>query len=450
MKTLSAFLQKGVNVAVLGSGAREHAIANALAESQHCHSVFLMPGNDGAKLLSHAKVRVVPAQVDNFEVLSSQLKEKNVDFVVVGPDDLLALGVVDMLEKEGFVVFGPKRAAAKLEWSKAFAKEVLNECGIPTAASVLLTPGDLPSFAEKISSLDPYPIVLKYDGLALGKGVLIAKDEREAESFLKEVFEEQRFDRAATSRTTEKTVLAERFLTGFEVSLFAVCDGSHYSLFEPACDYKRLLTGNRGPNTGGMGAYSPVPWLSQERCNAMGEKIFKPVLEEMRRRKTPFRGLLYAGLMVRGNDFWVLEFNARFGDPETQALLPRLQSDLAVVLYGAALGELEKALDLAPLRWKPEACVNIVAASRGYPKQPEIGFEIQFDGFRPSERLRLYFAGVKNLDGKLTSSGGRVLGVSQLGATVETALDEALSAMAQISFEGMYYRNDIGRIGDDA
>ncbi|HRK02735.1 MAG TPA: phosphoribosylamine--glycine ligase, partial [Oligoflexia bacterium] len=370
-----------------------------------------------------------------------------------GPDDLLAQGVGDFLEKKDFVVFGPKKAAAKLEWSKAFAKEMMQTCGVPTAESVELTAADLDTFESKLETLLPYPVVLKYDGLALGKGVVIAQNTDEARSFLKEVFEEKKFERVGFESDTKAAapvVLAEEFLTGFEVSLFAICDGKDYALLQPACDYKKLKTGNRGPNTGGMGAYSPVPWLPDARCREIADKIFKPILDEMRARKVTFRGLLYAGLMVRGQDFWVLEFNVRFGDPETQALLPRLSSDLALVLYGAALGELEKALDLAPLRWKSEACVNIVAASRGYPEKPETGFEVHFDGFRPSEQQRLFFAGVRNLDGKIQTSGGRVFGISQLGPTIETALDAALVAMSQVGFEGMYFRSDIGRIGDDA
>lgn len=452
LKTFEKFLETGVCTAVLGSGAREHAIAAKIAESPYCKEVYVLPGNDGVKMALTPKIKTHACDLKDFEDVAKKLRDLEVDFVVVGPDDLLAAGIVDFLDRDEqgeFVVFGPKKAAAKLEWSKAFAKEVMEATGVPTAKSVQLTATDASAFAEKVQPLQPYPIVLKYDGLALGKGVLIAENEQAANDFLKEVFEKKKFERSQTTPSADATVLAEQYLRGFEVSLFAICDGSEYVLLEPACDHKRLLTGNRGPNTGGMGAYSPVPWLQEEQLREMGERIFKPILAEMKRRKASFRGLLYAGLMVSGKDFHVLEFNARFGDPETQAVLPRLKSDLLLVLYGAAQGQLVKALDMAPLRWRQEACVNIVAASRGYPEKPETGFEIQLGGVKTSETTRLFFAGVKSKEGHLVSAGGRVLGISQLAPTVETALDQALGVLSHITFDGMYYRTDIGRIGED-
>jgi phosphoribosylamine--glycine ligase len=231
------------------------------------------------------------------------------------------------------------------------------------------------------------------------------------------------------------------------VSLFALCDGRAFVTLEPACDHKRLSEGNIGPNTGGMGAYSPVPWLTHEYIEKMSKLIFGPLLEKMREAKTPFRGLLYAGLMVRGEEFWVLEFNARFGDPETQAILPRMQSDLLPLLYGIAVSSFERNLDACPLRWKTEACVNIVVASRGYPEKPETGFAIAgLESVGRDTACSLYFAGVRGRDGQLVTSGGRVLGVSALDVSLDLARNRALAALGGVTFEGMSFRRDIGSV----
>jgi phosphoribosylamine--glycine ligase len=361
--------------------------------------------------------------------------------------------MVDDLEAAGLAVFGPRKAAARIESSKSFAKEMMTAAGVPTARSVTLTSADEARLEAAAEALGGYPIVLKYDGLALGKGVRICADPREALEFAREIVEGGRFKKAGSkAKSNEPVIVAEQFLTGHEVSLFALTDGRSYVPLEPACDHKRLSEGNVGPNTGGMGAYSPVPWLSKGEAHAMTEKIFPPLLEKLREAKIPFRGLLYAGLMVKGEEFWVLEFNARFGDPETQAVLPRLKSDLLPLLYGIAHtgstpASFERNFDANPLRWATEACVNIVAASRGYPEKPETGFTISgLENAGRDAACRIFYAGVKAQGTQLVTSGGRVLGVSCMAESLDQARSRAIAVLESMSFEGMSFRRDIGSV----
>jgi phosphoribosylamine--glycine ligase len=442
----NTLLTEPIRVAVVGSGGREHALARKIASSPFCKSVVVLPGNAGMlrdhSIHTRRKISIAQPSTskgdDGFQ---------DIDLVVIGPDDLLAAGMTDELQAKGHLVFGPTKAAAKLEWSKSFAKKILEATGIPSAHHVLLTEKDQERMSEIAVELGGYPLVLKYDGLALGKGVLICETEGEALAFLADVFSGKKF--SARDDSPHPSVVAERFLQGHEISLFALTDGDSYVLLDPACDHKRLLDGNRGPNTGGMGAYSPVPWLPPERVRQIGEKIFPPVLAKMREIKTPFRGLLYAGLMVRGSEYWVLEFNARFGDPETQVVLPRLESDLLPLLYGVACGDLLKNLEAHPLRWTSATCVNVVAASEGYPEKPKVGFPITG---RVSDDAQVFYSGVRAVadaspgESGLVTSGGRVFSVSCLGETVEDARAKAIAALQELRFEGMHYRKDIGRV----
>lgn len=434
-------LTEPIAVVVLGSGGREHALAHKISQSPLCGSVTVMPGNDGMRL--SPKIKTLAIRVDDHDAVIAAVKDLDCQLVVVGPDDLLAAGIVDSLEKADVNVFGPRKEAARIEWSKSFAKGLMIDAGVPTARHALLRSEDAAALGQVAASLGGYPLVLKYDGLALGKGVRVCADELEAREFLGEVFGQKKFGCKGAASVPE--VVAEEFLTGHEVSLFALCDGQTYALLEPACDYKRLLAANAGPNTGGMGAYSPVPWLAREFVVEMGERIFPPIL-----KKLPFKGLLYAGLMVQNQDFRVLEFNARFGDPETQVILPRLASDLLPLLYSIAVGkEFRRYLDANPLRWSPKACVNVVLASRGYPEKPEVGHEIRFHSDFQSAPQFLYFAGVKSGEtaSVLRTSGGRVLSVSALGDGLEDARLNALAGVKSIEFEGMQFREDIGRVG---
>lgn len=453
LKKRQDLLTKPITVAVLGTGGREHALAKKISESPLCRSVVVLPGNDGMAAAG-LKISKAAASADlkEAEGLARQLEEIGAELVVIGPDDLLAAGLVDDLERRGFAVFGPTKAAARIEWSKSFAKELMAKANIPTSPHGILTEPSTERLAELADELGGYPLVLKYDGLALGKGVRVCADRFEAEAFAREVLEGEKFSKPAKGKAKDvPVVIVEQFLTGHEVSLFAVTDGETIVMLEPACDHKRLLEGNAGPNTGGMGAYSPVPWLLPESVKEMGERIFAPLLAELKAEGASFKGLLYAGLMVRGRDFWVLEFNARFGDPETQALLPRMESDLLPLLYGAASQSLERHRDACPLRWTSRSCVNIVLASRGYPEKPETGHVISglpqgLDRSGASDCERIYFSGVVEKDGVLCNSGGRVLSVSALDENIEGARRRVLAVAANIRFEGVSYRKDIGSV----
>lgn len=444
-------LTKPIRVAVLGSGGREHALAWKIAQSPLCKQVIVLPGNDG---MASAGLKTHVTDLKDHKAVAQTLSELETELVIVGPDDLLAAGIVDDLEAEGYLVFGPSKRAARLEWSKAFAKEIMQAAGVPTAKHALLSGPEPEALASAAEGLGGYPLVLKYDGLALGKGVRICVDRFEAEAFLKEIFENEKFSAkpaaagAKAKAAKALAVVAEQFLTGHEVSLFALTDGKAYTVLEPVCDHKRLFEGNSGPNTGGMGAYSPVPWLSKESIARFSETVFPPLLEKMREAKAPFKGLLYAGLMVLGDQFWVLEFNARFGDPETQALLPRLDSDVLPLFYGVAVGDLERHVDACPLRWSTLSSVNVVIASRGYPEKPETGFPITgLPEFSPDVRgPRLFFAGVKRQGPELTNSGGRVMSVCCLGESLDSARLQALSIVEKVHFEGAYFRRDIGSV----
>ncbi|MEW6057305.1 MAG: phosphoribosylamine--glycine ligase [Bdellovibrionota bacterium] len=441
------FLSKPIAVAVLGSGGREHALARKIAESVLCEKVTVLPGNAGMLLglparLS-AKVGIETTDLTDHPKLISQLKKLGVGLVVVGPDDLLADGIVDSLEDAGLLVFGPRQGAARIESSKVFAKTILEKASIPTARHRTIREEDLPEVGKIIDSVGGFPVVLKYDGLALGKGVRICIGESEAKAFLADIFERRKFSR--NDSVVKPLVVAEEFLSGHEVSLFALTDGTTYVALEAACDHKHLYEGNYGPNTGGMGAYSPVPWLDRTVIQEIADKVFPAALAQMAAAKSPFKGLLYAGLMVREKDYWVLEFNARFGDPETQVILPRLESDLLPLLYGVAMGDLKRYLDSLPPRWTSQSCVNIVAASRGYPERPDVGYEIS--GAENLEGVHIYFAGVQGKDSKLYNSGGRVFSISALANSIEGARFQALEALEKVKFEGMYFRRDIGAVG---
>lgn len=444
VKPIDDILREPITVAVLGSGGREHALATKIAESPLCKKVIVLPGNDG--MVYHAsKISIKKEDVFDFNALGETLKKLKIDLVVVGPDDLLAAGVVDALTEMGLTVFGPTKAAARIEWSKTFGKEMMRLADVQTADFMPVTADDVKRLDAVAKELGGFPIVLKYDGLALGKGVRICADENDAVRFLKEVFEDKVFAKSASkSGPAAPHVVAERFLQGHEVSLFALTDGENYVALEPACDHKRLLDGNMGPNTGGMGAYSPVPWLTRDHFEDMAKVVFRPLLAQLKEAGTPFKGLLYAGLMVQGRDSWVIEFNARFGDPETQALLPRLESDLLPLLWGVATDSFERHLIVAPLRWSSRACVNIVAASRGYPQKPETGFEIE--GLDAIGDARLFFSGVKSDNGRFLTSGGRVLSVSCLEESLAEAAAAAQAAIRKVRFEGMQFRKDVGRL----
>jgi phosphoribosylamine---glycine ligase len=414
-----------MRILVVGAGGREHAIVRALARSVHAPELLCAPGNAGIATDAECLPDVA---ADDVEAIVGAARDRQVDLVVIGPEATLVAGAVDALEDAGVPAFGPSRAAAELEGSKAFAKELMREAGAPTASHALLR-----SREEAVARLAhcSYPTVLKADGLAAGKGVIVCQSEVEAREAIDVFFTERRFG--------ETTVVLEEFLEGEELSLLALCDGENVVPLAPAQDYKRIFDGDEGPNTGGMGSYSPVPGFGPAEVEEIVEAVHRPVVAEMAKRGRAFHGVLYAGLMIGPDGPKVLEFNARFGDPETQAVLPRLRSDLVDLCLaarepgGLAGVEAEFADDWA---------VTLVLASAGYPESSSKGDVIH--GLEvASELAEITHAGTAERDGETVTAGGRVLNVTALGASPAEARDRAYDAARRIEFDGMQMRSDI-------
>jgi phosphoribosylamine--glycine ligase len=406
-------------VLVVGAGGREHALLRTLQRSPQRPELLAAPGNAGI-----ARDGIECAPDGDLVALA---RERGVDLVVVGPEAPLVAGLVDALAAAGIAAFGPSQAAARIEGSKAYSKELMKATGVPTASHVLLRDADEAAAHVACAS---YPAVLKADVLAAGKGVIIAEDEREARAALNVFFAEERFGR------TE--VVLEEFLEGEELSLLCLCDGERAVPLAPAQDYKRIFDGDRGPNTGGMGSYSPVPGIDPERAEELARAVHQPIVDELRRQGSPFHGVLYAGLMMTSAGPKVLEYNARFGDPETQAVLPRLESDLLELLEASAR---PGGLAGVEPEWSPDWGVTVVLASRGYPESASKGDPIT--GLDDVEGAEVFHAATAERDGELVTDGGRVLGVTALGATPGEARERAYAAARRIEFDGRQMRGDI-------
>ena len=403
-----------MKILLVGSGGREHALGLGLHADPECTELHVAPGNPGIAEFAHCH----PLDIKDNAAIVDLAVQLDVELVVVGPEVPLVNGVADLLRAAGIAVFGPSKAAAQLEGSKNFAKEVMADAGVPTAHSFTCTTQE-----EMEKALDTFgaPYVVKDDGLAAGKGVVVTRDRQEA------------LDHALAC----KRVVIEEFLDGPEVSLFGISDGKTIIAMQPAQDFKRAYDNDSGPNTGGMGAYSPLPWAPSDIIEDTYTKILAPMIVEMAARGTPFVGLLYAGLALTNHGTRVIEFNARFGDPETQVLIPLLKTPLAGLLYKAATRNLEG----TKLEWSNETAVTVVLAAEGYPSAPKSGGVI---GELPSiERVSIFHAGTSRNENALVATGGRVLTVTGIGSDLTEARDRAYRAISHISLDGSFYRSDI-------
>jgi phosphoribosylamine--glycine ligase len=403
-----------MKILLVGSGGREHALGVGLQADPACTELHVAPGNPG--IAQFAKCHPL-AVTDNQAILELAL-QLHIDLVVVGPEVPLVNGVADILRAAGIAVFGPSKAAAQLEGSKNFAKEVMRDAGVPTAHSFTCT-----TQQEIEIALDAFdaPYVVKDDGLAAGKGVVVTKDRQEA------------LEHALAC----KRVVIEEYLDGPEVSLFGISDGTTIVPMQPAQDFKRAHDGDQGANTGGMGAYSPLPWAPSDIIEDTYKQVLAPMIAEMAARGTPFVGLLYAGLALTDHGTRVIEFNARFGDPETQVLIPLLKNPLATLLYNAATGNLKG----TTLEWKDDSAVTVVLAAEGYPAAPKSGGAIT--GFSAIDNVQIYHAGTSATEQGVVATGGRVLTVTGIGEDLTEARNRAYRAISQISLAGSFYRTDI-------
>ncbi len=418
-----------MKVLILGSGGREHALAWKLAQSPRVHSLFCAPGNGGISEIAQC----VPIKIGEHDQLVAFAKNEKIDLTVVGPDDALAAGIVDRFQTEGLTIFGPTQAAAKLESSKVFAKEFMQRHGIPTARfGHFSSSQEARKFARSMS----VPLVVKADGLALGKGVIIAQTHEEADEAISAIMDERRFGDAGNA------VVLEEFLEGPECSIHALVDGSHYLLFPSAQDHKRALDQDQGLNTGGMGTYSPTPQLTPTLEQTVRTEVLERFLSGLQSDGIHYRGMLFPGLILTTSGPKVLEFNCRFGDPETQVLLSRLESDLLDLLESTINGELASQKPI----WKTGSAVCVIMASGGYPESYETGKPI-IGLSKVAETALVFHAGTRREGNSYLTSGGRVLGVTATGPDLQTARNRAYQAVSEISFERAHFRTDIAAKG---
>ena len=419
-----------MKILVVGGGGREHAIIRALKKSPDCTEIWCAPGNGGISY--DATCKAIPAT--DVEAMVAFAKQEAFDYVVVAQDDPLALGMVDALAAAGIPAFGPDKAAARIEASKVFSKNLMKQYGIPTADYEVFE--DPAKVMDYVRARGKYPVVIKADGLALGKGVLICQDEAEADAAVREIMLDKKFG-ASGNR-----VVVEEFLTGPEVSVLSFCDGKTLKPMVSSMDHKRALDGDQGLNTGGMGTVAPNPYYTAEVADRCMKEIFLPTVEAMQKEGCPFKGCLYFGLMLTPDGPKVIEYNCRFGDPETQVVLPLLESDLLKIMLATTNGT----LDQTEVRFSAGAAACVILASGGYPLAYEKGKEITglVNGQLPGSDAIVYHAGTAVQDGRLVTAGGRVLGVTATAADLPAALEKAYAAADSIHFDKLHRRSDIG------
>ncbi len=423
-----------MKVAVIGSGGREHALVTKLLESPLCECVVAIPGNGGIASCAEC----VPIHPTDIESVTQYCVDNAIDYVVVAPDDPLALGMVDALEDKNILAFGPTAAAAQIESSKVFAKELMQQYNIPTAAYCVFSTDEAALSYLKTNTV--YPIVIKADGLALGKGVFICENEKEAVFAIQQLMQDKVFGNSGSR------IIIEEYLTGPEISVLAFCDGETLVPLPSGMDHKRALEGDLGPNTGGMGVVSPNPVFSKTLAEECLRTIFLPTVRAMQERGTPFKGCLYFGLMATKNGPKVIEYNCRFGDPETQAILPLLESDLLQIMLACSKGCLQP--ELVKLQSAATAC--IVLASGGYPGAYDKGLPITgLDSLEKLDNIQVFQAGTALQGDTLLTSGGRVLSVTAIADTLQEALNTAYHASEMVHFNKLYYRKDIGKTALD-
>lgn len=424
-----------MNILIVGSGGREHAIAWSVAKSPKADKIYCAPGNAGISEFAEC----VPIGAMEFEKLADFAQEKEIDLTIIGMDDPLVGGVVDVFEERGLKVFGPRKNAAILEGSKAFSKDLMKKYNIPTAGYENFDNAE--NALEYLRTQAKFPIVLKADGLALGKGVLICNDLAEAEAGVKEIMEDKKFGSAGN------TMVVEEFMTGREVSVLSFVDGKTIRTMTSAQDHKRAMDGDKGLNTGGMGTFSPSPFYTKEVDDFCKKYIYQPTVDAMAAEGRPFVGIIFFGLMLTADGPKVLEYNARFGDPEAQVVLPRMKTDILDVMEACVNGT----MDQMELEFEDNAAVCVVLASEGYPVKYEKGIPMYgFENFKEKEGYYCFHAGTKFQDGQIVTNGGRVVGVTAKGSDLKEARKNAYEAAEWISFATKYMRHDIGKAIDEA
>ena len=423
-----------MKILVIGSGAREHCLVWKISQSREADKIFAIPGNAGIAQI--AQCENIPLSRENFVNILNFIKKNEIDFTVIGPEAPLVDGIVDFLSENGCLAFGPDKGSAQIEGSKVFTKKLCSKYGIPTADAVFFNKSEYSEAAAYINNLSPqkFPYVIKADGLAAGKGVIIAKSKTELLEGLEEFFLENTFGLSG------ENIIIEDFISGFEVSLLCLCDGDTLIPLEMAQDYKKIFDGDLGKNTGGMGSYSPLPFIEEALYKKIMNKIIFPTFNALKNEGFIYKGVLYGGIIVRDNEPFLLEYNCRFGDPETQAIIPRLKSDIIPILMSCALGTLKN----IKLEWTEDKSVCVVIASKGYPQSSCAGDIIYgLDKIKNSSDIFTFHAGTKNENSEISTNGGRVLSMVSTGKSFKDARIKVYDSIKKVSFNGMQFRKDI-------